>query len=673
MCWSHFPASIVNMGFLFWLATSVMLMTWIIQITSFPTKVNLRIEKSGVVCLRGSLDYEYVPPNEGLLQFETNLASSYPENTPASLRGEAVRSALRSGQCIGWKLDETPLKFGVVGVNGDGCLSFLNNKLTQTFSASGLVDSLGSFYQACLLNGKGRLVDRLSVAITSVDSGYMLTSPGHAGESLFRKLDPYIFPLDQVELIDSTSSSCIFDLVSTNIEDVRTVFNEQILPRIDLKNNNCFQLPSARQCTMIPLQGGVDLSLLIVPSTSVNSCAAVGYTFCFLNDHEKIGTHVWDFLISDGNTKGPVQIGALEFESLRIESGSVGFEREMLANQKDSFLAPPTPLELHLDYTINMEKGCYLGQEGIASVVKNPRGPPRMLYQVVFDDDFNVYDYQSAGDRSIVENLTRVPRAGDKVFVLGSNAEIEVGVLTSVAEPGSTGEPVTVGLALVRRADSIIKKMKAKNLEINRRIEVDTPMEGGSGMIPPPALDPLDGLEVIIGGGSAVGSLRGVPSRRFRNGRNMFDNIPDFVNQLSQEQDGEFLMANRNSDGTRFQPDAPAAKTAFLPTEDGAANLGDDEDDLKTLQKTAAKARKEAAAAADEARRKAEKMDSLQKRAEEAMARRKEKVRVETAAESTNEDEADSEAKRKAEKMELLKKRAEEAVGRRAQKNQGGG
>jgi hypothetical protein len=44
-------------------------------------------------------------------------------------------------------------------------------------------------------------------------------------------------------------------------------------------------------------------------------------------------------------------------------------------------MIPPSPLELHLEAIVDLQKGCYQGQEGIASVLKNPCGPPRALYQ----------------------------------------------------------------------------------------------------------------------------------------------------------------------------------------------------------------------------------------------------------------------------------------------------
>ena len=106
---------------------------------------------------------------------------------------------------------------------------------------------------------------------------------------------------------------------------------------------------------------------------------------------------IWEALTGDGNPHGPVGIGPLEYETLRIESGLPSYKSEY-GNEKDN--RAPGPLELHLGPLLDLEKGCYLGQEGVASVVKNPRGPPRLLYSVVFDDESNVYE------TGIDDNLT---------------------------------------------------------------------------------------------------------------------------------------------------------------------------------------------------------------------------------------------------------------------------
>jgi hypothetical protein len=123
--------------------------------------------------------------------------------------------------------------------------------------------------------------------------------------------------------------------------------------------------------------------------------------------------------------------------------------------------------------TIDMVKGCYLGQAVIgASVVKKPRGPTRTPYSLVFEDDVNIYDHESQGTvAKSTFSLEFLDRATHSLYVLGSNEEIAIGTLRSSAEPNGTGEPVTPGFALLRRADSILKRIRdGMDLQIPRSV-----------------------------------------------------------------------------------------------------------------------------------------------------------------------------------------------------------
>ena len=218
------------------------------------------------------------------------------------------------------------------------------------------------------------------------------------------------------------------------------------------------------------------------------------------------------------------------------------------------------------------------------------------MYSVVFDDEQNVYETDND------DNLTTIPQVGQELFVLGSNEEISVGTLTSIAEPSATGHATIVGLALVRRADSILKQMKNLDIQVGESSfrETNPAMAKESGMIAPPPLDPLDGLEVIVGGTFTVGKLQMVPSRRFRLGQNMFDSSKD-----------AFIPPN----------DEGSVMGVLNPTIIEAPQQGKEEDDdVEKAVLEAKKARAEAKAAAEEAKRKEAKLEMLKKRAEEAMA-----------------------------------------------------
>lgn len=542
-----------------------------------------------------SFEYEYLPPNPDAPPNETPsiLASSYPKDTPAGLRGEAVRSALKSTRCIGWELtsDEHLSSGGILQIKGQGMRDFLNNKLTQNFAKS--MDS--TYQEACLLDGKGRVVDRLKVSIVDEETALILTSPGHSSRDLLERLEPFVFPLDRIE-ITNMEDALIFSLASIQWKDIENAI--QTDPVVNQKSDS-FRFPTrADQCTVWDWDGK-GTKVLVIPSVGLPSQVCVGFTFVFYGNSERsrpAGINVWKHLTGESNSEGPIGIGALEYETLRIQAGVPAYGREIGKSAKTS------PFELHWQDTINMDKGCYLGQEGIASIAKNPRGPPRTLYSVIFEDDSNTYETQSRGDRSKVENLTKPPKPGDTLFALGSNQELTVGTITSVAEANGTGDRCIVALALVRRADSILKQMKDLELEIYREPQEFLDVDPASGMIQPPPLDPLDGLEVIVGGSFTTGQLKMVPSRGLREGLNIFDEqilVEDYFEQ-----------------------------TPSLRQSVSSSSSKDGDDDIAKIQADAAKAVEEAEAAAAETRRKAEKMEALKKRAEEAMARRKQQPKT---------------------------------------------
>lgn len=550
-----------------------------------------------------SFDYEYIPPNPDALADDNDntiqYTSAYPKGTPAGLRGEAVRSALRSGRCIGWELGSDPSLSpgGILQIKGAGTRDFLNNKFTQEFTVG--TGSSPTFQEACLLDAKGRVYDRLMISLVDEERAMIMTSPGHSSKDLLNQLDQFVFPLDRIEL--SNVETFTFSLASTQWKDIENVMQQVYEIQ---KNTAAFPFPRrADQCQI--WQWDDSTQVLVNPSLGgmpIQAC--VGFTFVFFGEGGPpiiAGKQVWNFLTGEANREGPIGIGAAEYESLRIQSGVPAFGKEIGKTSKTS------PLELHMQHTINMDKGCYLGQEGVASIWKNPRGPPRTLYSVVFDDDMNTYESQSRGDKSKVDNLTRMPRPGDTLYALGSSEELNIGALTSVAEASSTGDRNIVGLALIRRADSILKRMKELDIEISPEPTFDDfetedssscESEDG-GIILPPPLDPLDGLEVIIGGTFTTGRLKMVPSRAYRKTQNMF------------------LLEERVEVADYFEETSTtASSTTTMSAGTDKKSLADEEADAK-------KAAEEAEAAAVNARRKAEKMEMLKKRAEEAMARRK--------------------------------------------------
>ena len=309
-----------------------------------------------------------------------SLPSTYDKSLPAGLRGEAVRSALKSerGTCM----DFTSLKdghsvknVGVVKVSGKGTASFLNNKLSNTFperigddsSAVTRIDSIrvdyGLIKDGGLLNSKGQIIDNLAVAIFSVDEnesngieGYMITSPGHEGSQLFDRLDPFIFPLDGIKLIDmcpgsasttggkasnSSTTTKVLTFAATKSETVQNCIRKNALPIIfqdhklqDL--DSWFMFPNEDECLRYTFDGShrdandddssaaSQVELIILQQKVLSPCICRGYTVIISNNSSNnsiidLGSQVWDRCTSESNYNGPVALGPLEYETLRIE------------------------------------------------------------------------------------------------------------------------------------------------------------------------------------------------------------------------------------------------------------------------------------------------------------------------------------------------------------------
>ena len=696
------------------------------------------------------------------------LPSTYDQHLPASLRGEAVRSALRSdrGVCFDFTSRETPqTNVGVVTVNGKGTLHFLNSKLTSTFPKINgdptrviigdktrrapyeIIVEVGQASESCLLTGKGRLIDKLRVGLfpqlnedgTSSWQATLITSPGHAGSQLFDRLDPYVFPMDQIHLtnlcknVDDTRKdeatknqrlgtkldTKVLTLAATDLDIAKASLirsMELLLPALGLTSQDiesmtlfpkdtteCIRLTSTNVDTEEIIQ------ITILQDSFLPQCIAKGYTLIIeqeqggsdSKDGESLsfGERLWKRYTSFDNTNGPVELGPLEYDTLRIEGGQAGFGFEMMGDgngsdsvacsngteggdNKSGFKVKSSPLELHMKDLVDVTKGCYQGQEGIASLMKNKRGIPRTLYCVHLPEGNNVYndgrkdteEYSNHDNPNRVSNLTKNPRVGDKLYVLGSNEQISVGTITSVAEQGGTSQPETVGLVMVRREQTIRNKMKKMGLDLELE---DSMFDEQDGMFYPPPMDGLQGLEVILEGSFTQGVLRAIPSRRLPRDQNLFE-----AETWGQSRNDS--LGSEDS-GETFSPGIIEVPENFEDISNGQ-DLDDEAIDIQSVEleeialredegaEELEEAIKAATIAAEEAKRKAEKLEMLKERAELAMAKRKEKREsMQKIKEKDREDEMKkeidaTETKRKAEKLEMLKKQAEAVMEARRKK-----
>lgn len=694
------------------------------------------------------------------------LPSTYDLHLPASLRGEAIRSALKSdrGVCFDFTSRNTPqTNVGVVTVNGQGTLNFLNSKLTSSFPTSDQKDTsrvivdetmrrvnheivveVGQVSESCLLTGKGRLLDLLRVPTfpqmnedgTQSWQATLITSPGHAGSQLFDRLDPYIFPMDQIKLTNLCSNSKdedvrneggrmdtkVLTLAATNLENAKSSLIrsiESLLPALGLSSQDLESMTlfpkKAKECirlTSTHVETGGVIQITILQHCFLPQCIAQGYTLIIQQEQGSsssssnedgfllsFGERLWKRYTSFDNTNGPVELGPLEYDTLRIEGGQPGFGFEMMGDGdgSDSVAIPKdksdvedsksgvkvksSPLELHMKDLVDETKGCYQGQEGIASLLKNKRGIPRTLYSVHFPEESNFYNdgqedteqYSNHDNPNRVNNLTKNPLVGDKLYVLGSDEQINVGTITSIAEKGGTSQPETVGLVMVRREETIRKKMGKMGIDLELE---DSMFDEEDGIFYPPPMDGLQGLEVVLEGSFTQGVLRAVPSRRLPRDQNLFEaGTWQPLNDSSGSEDNGENFSQDFSELIEIPEDfqgIPFGKELDDEVVDveSVELSGIDEKEEDNAEEELEEAIKAAAIAAEEAKRKAEKLEILKQRAEMAMAKRKEKrEHVQNMKVEETQNEIDTaEAERKAKKMEMLQKQASAAIEARRKK-----
>jgi folate-binding Fe-S cluster repair protein YgfZ len=666
------------------------------------------------------------------------LSSAYDRNLPAALVGEAVRSALRSdrGICFDFTTDRYATEqsqsklLSVIQVKGEGTESFINAKFSRSIpnpkviygdesSTSSKLVRKGHAFETAYLSAKGRIIDRLLVLSFSgnkekgnEDDALLITSPGNGGNNLYNQLSPLVFPMDKVALYDYAKTSEAASMVKTNVvtlacsslSNAQHSFRTNILDLLQMKSDE-FEFPLNEVCHHYRVRGAVDV--YVVEHTFLSPEICRGYTIVFQESSSSgsfLAEQVWQKMTAEDNDRGPVGMGALEYDTLRVEGGWAGYGHEITGdgpkklnhleaaikeklakrrsrsestdNQNESnssqqqqqdddrvYYSKANPLELHLQHLVDTAKGCYQGQEGVASLLKNKRGFPRQLYQVVFYDSENEFDDDFGGAFSLINtvnnealrsfqrmqkeadplaNDTRQPRAGDKLFALGSSEKIQVGTLTSVAEPNGTGDRTTIALAMVRRPGPILKAIKDAGLDLPRWWEEDVQDDnmGGSisketkdsGIMMPPPLDALVNLEVVLEGTYTVGRLKSIPSRRIESSTKNTDDVASLLDYeargeiVDARDDGPALFKYKFADA-EIDTVSSSSSPSLTYNYDDIEEENDDDDEIITDEQIA-QAEKEAAAAeaaAAEAKRKAEKMAQLKARADAAMAARRKK------------------------------------------------
>ena len=253
----------------------------------------------------------------------------------------------------------------VLELTGEDRASFLHRLISNDVENL----SVGDGNYATLLTHRGKIIADINV-YNLEESIYVITAP-QVIHTLFTELDKYIIA-DDVELKKVTDVGIIAVAGPNASELVESVLNTDNLDsltkygsvRVEF-NTDCVL------CVRSDFFGGIGFQLI----TSSGNLEELWKSLSLFK------TDVTPF-------------GYQTQESLRIEAGTPVYSKELT----DSVI----PLEAELDYAIDFEKGCYIGQEIVARM-KYRGHPNRLLRGIEIQSDFpipvntKIYD----GDKEI--------------------------------------------------------------------------------------------------------------------------------------------------------------------------------------------------------------------------------------------------------------------------------
>lgn len=229
---------------------------------------------------------------------------------------------------------------GVLELTGEDRASFLHRLVSNDVENL----TVGDGNYATLLTHRGKIIADFNI-YNLEESIYVTTAP-QALDSLFTELDKYIVA-DDVELKKLTDVGSIAIVGPNAWELVESVLQTEHLDSLTEYGSVCIEFNNE--------------SILCIRS---DFFGGLGFKIITSSDTLEV---LWNSLISNRDDVTP--FGYLSQETLRIEVGTPLFSKELT----DSVI----PLEAELDYAIDFEKGCYIGQEIVARM--KYRGHPNRL------------------------------------------------------------------------------------------------------------------------------------------------------------------------------------------------------------------------------------------------------------------------------------------------------
>ena len=284
---------------------------------------------------------------------------------------------------------------GIFKFTGEDRLRYLHNQSTNDFNAL----EPGQGCQTVFVTSTARTLD-LATAYVTEDAVIVIVERDRR-QQLFKWLDGFIFPFDNVKLTDITEQYALITLIGEqSLTLVHKLFD------IDLQGQS---EGNHREVTVnnitLRIAVGSDLGLpgynLIIPQENAPTIST---------------------LLTDNNV---IQIDSNAWEQLRIIQGRPAPDKELTEDYN--------PLEAGLLHTISFDKGCYIGQETIARL-NTYNGVKQKLWGVKLDRP--------------VTPQTPVTVEDKKVGVLTSYTETDKGSFGLAyvrTKAGGAGLTVTVG------------------------------------------------------------------------------------------------------------------------------------------------------------------------------------------------------------------------------------
>lgn len=111
--------------------------------------------------------------------------------------------------------------WGRLRISGKGALEFLNNRTTNEFR--NLVKGAG--VDTLFLQSKGKIIDLVTAYV--LGNGVLLILSPTVQDGLMEELDKFIFPGDEVELVDVRSQTRVFSLIGAKSHELLSLLKVQ--------------------------------------------------------------------------------------------------------------------------------------------------------------------------------------------------------------------------------------------------------------------------------------------------------------------------------------------------------------------------------------------------------------------------------------------------------------